>query len=96
MKGVVMLCTALVVLAVLRIALVLLAVAFAITLLFFLVTRPRETLTYLGSLVLIGLASERPVAVIVAFGVVTIALSLCDPRRRSRQYLLLTDQRKSL
>jgi len=93
-KGVLTLLTALVVLAILRVALVVLVVALAILLLVCLVIHPRETLTYLGTLVLIGLASERPVAFIVTAGVVALAVVFAGARRKAGHRLLLTDQRE--
>lgn len=85
---------ALVVLAILQAAVAALVLALTIMLLFFLATRPRETLTYLGTFLLLGLASARPVAAIMVFGVVAVAVVIADVRRKSRNRMRLTDGRE--
>lgn len=85
---------ALVVLAILQAAVAALVLVLTITLLFYLVTRPRETLAFVCTLMLLGLASARPVAFMVAFGVVAVAVVIAGARRKAGRQLLLSDQRE--
>lgn len=84
---------ALVVLAILQAAVAALVLALTIMLMFYLVTRPRETIAFVGTLLVFGLASARPVAFIVTAGIVALAVVVVGARRKSRNRLLLTDGR---
>lgn len=77
--------------AVLRMAVVALIVVLMIALLLAFITRPRETLTYVLSLGLCSLISARPVACIVAIGIIALVVVAIGPVRRPRQHLRLTD-----
>lgn len=89
--GFLVLCVAL---AVLRMAVVGLVLALILALLVSFVTRPRETLTFVGTLVLMGVAHSRPIAVIVTLGIIFLAVVVVGHRRRPRRQLLLTDGRR--
>ena len=69
-------------LAVVQAVAVALVAGLLLALLFCFATRPREALLYLGSLALLGLASTRPVALIVAATVIGVALMLARCRGR--------------
>lgn len=69
-------------LAVVQAVAVALVAGLLLALLFCFATRPREALLYLGSLALLGLASARPVALIVALAVIGVALMLARGRGR--------------
>ncbi|WP_425992360.1 hypothetical protein [Brevundimonas sp. TWP2-3-2] len=94
MKGLVTLLTLAIVLAIARAALVALLVTLAIALLLSLVSRPRETLTYLGTLLLFGLASERPGAFLVVVGLIALALLVANARKMSDRQLLVSGERE--
>ena len=70
-------------LALVQAAAVALVVGLLLALLYFFATRPRETLLYLGSLALLGLASARPLAFIVALGVIGVAVVWARRTERS-------------
>lgn len=59
-------------LAVIQAAVVALAIALVLALLYFGVTRPRETLAFVVSSVVIGLAGAHPTAALVVVGVVGV------------------------
>jgi hypothetical protein len=73
---------ALLVLAIFQAAVAALVVPIAIMLLFYLATRPWETLIFLGTLLVFGLASARPVAFIVMAGIVGLAVVVMGNHRR--------------
>ena len=77
--------------AVLRMAVVALIVVLMTALLLSFITRPRETLTYVLSLGLCSLISARPVACIIALGIITLVVVAIGAVRRPRRQLLLTD-----
>lgn len=72
-------------LAVVQAAVAVLLIALAIMLLFYVATRPKETLIFILTLLLFGLASARPIACIVAFGVVGLSWVALDARRKTRK-----------
>lgn len=86
--------TVCVVLAIVQAALTALLVALAILLLYAFVTRPRETLVFVGTLLLFGLANAQPVAFIIAVAIVALAVVVAGGWPRSRRKLLLTDGRQ--
>jgi hypothetical protein len=79
-----------VVLAIVRAALVALAVATVLTLLFYFATRPRETLLFMGVLTVTGLATARPALFIVMLGAIGVAVVVAGVRRRRPVQPLLT------
>ncbi len=91
MKAAFTILTAVVVLAIVRAAVVALILALLIVLLAAVVLRPRETATYLCSLVVIGLASAHPVPCIIIAGVVAMAVVIAG---QSGKYRLRTDRRE--
>ena len=70
MKGLLTFLTVVIVLAVVRAVLVALLVGLALMLLFSFIARPRETLVFVGTLTLFGLASAQPIACIIGLGIV--------------------------
>ena len=84
--------TVVIVLAIVRAVLVALVVALVIMLLFSFVTRPRETLVFIGTLTLFGLASARPIACIVAIGIVVLAVVVMGAWQRHTPVRLLADE----
>ena len=89
MKTVVALLTLCVVCAILKAAAVALIAALLLTLLWSLLRQPGETLLFLASLALMGLANARPLACIVALGVLGIAVVVAGAGRKPRRPLLL-------
>lgn len=85
---------ALVVLAILQAAVAALMLALTIMLMFYLVTRPRETLAVVGILMVFGLASARPVAFTVTVGIVAVAVVVLGGRRRSARARQTTSGQK--
>jgi hypothetical protein len=79
-----------IVLAIVRAALIALAVATVLALLFYFATRPRETFLFMGTLILTGLATARPALFIVMLGVIGVAVAVAGVRRRRPAQLLLT------
>ena len=76
-----------VVLAVLRAVAVASAALLLLTLIGSFITRPKETLAFLGTLGLSALAVAQPLACIAALTVVGVAILAIGPkRRRSRPY----------
>mgnify|MGYP006894109701 CR=1 FL=1 len=69
-------------LAVFRAVAIVLAVVLLLTVLVAFISRPRETLVFLGTLILSSLAVAQPLAFIG--GAVVIALALAEFRRRRR------------
>ena len=65
----------------------------AVALLVSFVTRPSETLVFVGTLLLFGLASARPSTCILVFGIVALEVVIVDALRKPRHRLLLTDGR---
>ena len=88
--GLLVLCVAL---AVLRMAVVALAVALLLALLISFVIRPRETILYLVSLTLMGVASTWPTPFSIGVGIIVLAGVWAGARRKSGDRLLLTDDR---
>lgn len=94
MKGFLALVTVVIILAIVRAVLVALLVALVIMLLYSFVTRPRETLVFIVTLTLFGLASAQPIASIIALGIVALAVVVAGAWQRSRHRLLLADGRE--
>lgn len=69
-------------LAVVQTVAVVLGMGLLLALLYSFATRPGETLLYLAGLALLGLASARPVALIVALGLVGLAVVWARSRGR--------------
>lgn len=84
MNRVLTLALALVVLAVFQAAVAALVVALAIMLLFYVATRPKETLIFIGTLLLFGLSSARPIACLVVVGVVALIWTALDAKRKTQ------------
>lgn len=76
-------------LALVRTLLMALAVVLLLALVHAFVTRPRETMVFLGTLILSSLAVAQPLACIAAVAVIGVAIVLAK-RRRMTQPLLLT------
>jgi hypothetical protein len=93
-KGLGTLLTLCVLFAVLRMAAVALALALGLALLVALITRPRETLSFLGTLGLVILANAHPLACIITLGVVGVAVVAAGALRKGRHPLALTDGRE--
>lgn len=83
-----------VVLAIIQASVMALVIALLLALLFAVLTRPYETLIFLGALVMLGFASAQPVICIITVGVVGLAVVMIGARRRSHGQLLLTDDRE--
>jgi hypothetical protein len=81
-------------LAVLKAVLIALPIALLLVLAYSFVTRPGQTLVFLGVLTLFGLASARPLAFIIALGILGVVAVLAGARRKSGSQLLLTDSRE--
>lgn len=71
-------------LAVLKVALIALAVALLLVLTYAVVTRPAETLAFMVTLTVFGLASAQPVAFIITLGVVGVAVVAAGSWLKSR------------
>ncbi len=84
--------TVCVVLAIVQAALTALLVALAIVSLYAFVTRPRETLGFICTLVLFSLASAKPIACIVVLGIIALAIVGVAACQRSKCRLLLVDR----
>lgn len=69
-------------LAVVRVLLLVLAVALLLVLVHAFVTRPKETMVFLGTLVLSSLAVAQPLAFLIMFGVVALAAVLASSKRK--------------
>ena len=82
------------ILAVLRAVLIALVVALVVALLVAFITRPRDTLVFLGCLGLLGLAGAYPLACIITLGVVAIASVVANAKPKPRTQALLTDGRE--
>jgi hypothetical protein len=80
------------VLAIVRAALIALAIATVLALIYAFLTRPRETLVFLGVLTLSGLATAQPLAFIIALAVLGVAVVLADWKRTLSNQPRLTDQ----
>lgn len=72
-------------LALARILLMVLAVVLLLALLHAFVTRPRETLVFLGTLILSSLAVAQPLAFIMGAVVVAVAVVMVGRKRRRSQ-----------
>lgn len=72
-------------LAVLRVALVALALGLLLLLTHAFVSRPAQAIGFLGAMTLVGLASARPLAFIVALSVVALATRLAGRWRAGRK-----------
>ena len=68
-------------------------VGLALALVVSLIRQPRETLAFLGTFGLLGLAQARPGTCIVVLGIVTLAVVIADMRRKPQNRLLLADGR---
>lgn len=91
MRRLLTLMTLIVVLAIIKASVMALVIALLLALLFAVLTRPCETLIFLGALVMLGFASAQPVICIIIVGVVGLAVVMVGARRRSHGKLLLTD-----
>ena len=91
-----------VVCAILKAALLALVAALMLALLVSFIRQPGQTLLFLASLALIGLANAQPLACIIAFCVIGVAAivagarqkAAAGARQRSQRPLLLTDGRE--
>ena len=77
-----------VVLAIIKAALMGLAIAAGVALLVAFVRRPRSTALFMVVLTLSGLATARPLSAIVTIGLVSVAFILTSSRRRHEQRCL--------
>ena len=77
-----------VVLAIIKAALMGLAIAAGVAFLVAFVRRPRSTALFMVVLTLSGLATARPLAAIVTIGIVSVTLILTSNRRRHEQRCL--------
>jgi FlaA1/EpsC-like NDP-sugar epimerase len=84
-----------IVLAVVRAVLIAIAIATVLALIFYFATRPRETLLFMGVLVVTGLAAARPALFIVTLGALGLALLVAGNKRKRRAQLLLTGRGES-
>jgi hypothetical protein len=80
-------------LALARILLMVLAVILLLVLVHAFVTRPRETLVFLGTLILSSLAVAQPLAFIVGAVVVAVAVVMVGRKRRRSQCKHLASRR---
>ncbi len=71
-------------LALARTLLMVLALVLLLTLVHAFVTRPQETMVFLGTLILSSLAVAQPLAFIVAFTVIGVAIILAKRRRKTQ------------
>lgn len=71
-------------LALVRTLLMVLAVVLLLALVHAFVTRPRETMVFLGTLILSSLAVAQPLAFITGAVVVTVAVNVVRRKRRKR------------
>ncbi len=80
-------------LAILRVVAIALAALVLVTLLVAFITRPRQTLVFLGTLALSALTVAQPIACIIAVTTVAIVVVVARRRRRPKPYRqhLLTD-----
>ena len=85
MNKVVSFITLAVVLAILQAVVKALVVALILALIFSFITRPRDTLIFLGSLGLFGLAGSQPIACIIALTVIALMIVLVGRRQKHRQ-----------
>lgn len=90
LSGVLMLCLAV---AALRAAMMAFVVGLALALVVSLIRQPRETLAFLATFGLLGLAQARPSTCIVVLGIVALAVVLAGVRGKPRNQLLLIDGR---
>lgn len=60
------------------------------------ITRPHQTLAFLGTLVVVGLASARPGIFILVVGMVALALVAASAWRKPQRRLLLTHNREEI
>lgn len=78
-------------LAVLKAALIALAITLLLVVAYAFVTRPGETLVFLVALTLFSLASAQPLAFIVTLGVVRLAVVVSGARAKARSQLSPND-----
>lgn len=78
-----------IVLAIIRAVLIAIAIATVLALLFYFATKPRETLLFMGVLIVTGLATARPALFIVMLSIVGVAVVLAGRRSRRLQGKLL-------
>ena len=83
-----------VVLALVKAAIIALGLALLLAVLVALIQHPRDTVLCLLTVMLVGLATARPMAFIVTVGVVCVAVVVAGASRKSRHPLLLTDGRE--
>lgn len=89
MKTVVALLTLCVVCAILKAAVVALVAALMLALLVSFIRQPGQTLLFLASLAGVALVNARPLACIVALGVLSVAVVVAGASRKPRRPLLL-------
>ena len=87
--------TACIILTVIQAAVVALVAVLLLGLLISFVMRPRETLAFLGALVVMALVSAHPVACILTAGVISITVVIAGCLRRRRAPRLLIESRKA-
>lgn len=73
------------VVAILQLAVKALVVTLILALIFSFITRPRDTLIFLASLGLFGLAGSQPIACIIALTVIALMMVLVDRRQKRLQ-----------
>lgn len=81
--------------ALLKMLVTALLLGLAALLAFSFITRPRETVAFLGGLLVVGLASARPAAFIIVVGIVALAVVAVGALREPQRRLLLTDDREA-
>tara|TARA_R110002124_G_scaffold165121_2_gene332496 strand:+ start:28658 stop:28954 length:297 start_codon:yes stop_codon:yes gene_type:complete len=89
MNKLVGLLTLCVVCAILQAALAGLVVAMILALLWSFITQPRDTILFLATCALSCVAVARPMACIIALGVISVAVVVAGVRRKPRRPLLL-------
>ena len=81
--------TVCVLLALVKAAIIALGIALLLAVLVALIKHPRDTLLCLLTVMLIGLANARPMAFIVALGIIGVAVVVAGAIQKSRPPLLL-------
>lgn len=80
-------------LAALRVVLLALVAALALAVVVAVITRPRETLVFMGVIALFGLVSAHPVICITTFGALGVVVVVANAWPKDRKRALLTDRR---
>jgi len=71
-----------------------LAIALFLVLAYAFLTRPVETLLFIGVLALVCVAMARPTASIITLGVVSVVAMVADARAKGRRQPVLSDSRE--